>query len=34
MIKQHFHGGVQNLKDKIFALDFLLNFFCFITRDN
>ena len=27
MIKQHFHGGAQNLKDKIFALDFLLIFF-------
>jgi len=27
MIKQHFHGGAKNLKDKIFALDFILIFF-------
>jgi len=27
MIRQHFHSGTQNLKDKIFALDFLLIFF-------
>ena len=27
MIRQHFHSGAQNLKDKIFALDFLLIFF-------
>ena len=27
MIRQHFHSGTQNLKDKIFALDFILIFF-------
>ena len=27
MIRQHFHRGAQNFKDKIFALDFLLIFF-------
>ena len=26
MIRQHFHSGTQNFRDKIFALDFLLIF--------